>query len=113
MKTVLVLALFLGQFVHESPNYAVVNAPVVRYSIPPDLADCKLATPYKFAVQVTIQVGADGNAKSQHIAHTSGNPCVDKRVLLAASHYRFSPGLKEGKPISAPVTLGLNVGRDQ
>ncbi len=113
MNTMLVLALLLGQFIHESPNYAVVNAPVVRYTLPPDLKECKLVAPYKLFVQITILVGVDGNAKSERIAHTSGNPCVDKRVLFAAAHYRFSPALKETKAIPASITLGLNMSQER
>jgi len=113
MTNLLVLALLLGQFLPDSPNYPVVNAPIVRYTLPPDLTGCKLVAPYKLTAQVGIMVGVDGNAKSVRIAHTSGNPCVDKRVLFAASHYRFSPALKETKPIPASITLSLNMTREQ
>jgi TonB family protein len=106
-------ALLLLQFVHNSPNTPVVTAPVLHYQLPPDLATCKLVPPFKMTTSVAINVGIDGNAHGVHLAHSSGNACVDKQTLAAAAHFRFAPALKETKPIPATITLTMNTSRDR
>jgi TonB family protein len=113
MTTQLALAMFLLQFVHNSPNMPVVVPPVLRYSLGPNLAECKLVPPYKLVALVGLTVDAAGNAQNVRIAKSSGNACADKQAIAAASHFRFSPALRETKPIPAPITLTMNMGRDR
>ena len=113
MSTQLVLAILLLQFVRETPNMPMVTPPTLRYSLQPQLADCHLTPPYKFAAVVSITVDPAGNAQNVHIAHTSGNPCVDKQAVAAGTHFRFSPSLKESKPIPATIQLTMNMGRER
>jgi len=113
MTTQLALAMFLLQFVHNSPNMPVVTAPVLRYQLPPNLTPCHLTVPYKMTTSVAINVGIDGNAHGVHLAHSSGNACVDKETVEAAAHFRFAPALKETKPIPATITLTMNTSRER
>jgi TonB family protein len=113
MTTPLVIAVLLIQFVRETPNIPVMTAPTLRYSLQPNLADCHLTPPYKLAAIVSITVNTEGNAQNVHIAHTSGNPCVDKQAVAAGTHFRFSPALKESRPVPTTITLTMNVGRDR
>ena len=113
MTTPLVLAILLIQFVRETPNIPVMTPATLRYSLQPNLADCHLTPPYKFAANVSITVDTAGNEQSVHIAHTSGNPCVDKQAVAAGAHFRFSPALKESRPIPTTLTLTMNMGRDR
>ena len=113
MSTQLLLAILLLQFVKETPNIPVLTAPVLRYSLQPQLAECHLTPPYKFAAAVSMTVRTDGNTEIVHIAHTRGNPCVDKQAVAAGAHFRFSPSLKESKPIPTTVTLTMNMARER
>lgn len=113
MSIPLVLAILLLQFVRETPHIPVLTPPTLRYSLQPQLADCHLTPPYKFAAEVSITVNTQGNAQNVRIAHTSGNPCVDKQAVAAGAHFRFSPALKESRPVPTTVTLTMNMAKDR
>ena len=113
MTTSLLFAILLLQFVHNSPNMPVLTAPTLRYSVQPQLGECHLTPPFKFVTVVSITVSTAGNAQNVHVAHSSGNPCVDKQSVAAGVHFRFSPALKESKPIPTTIQLTMNVGRER
>ena len=113
MTKQLALAMLMLQFVHNAPNMPVLTPPTLRYSLQPQLADCHLTAPYTFAAIVSITVKTDGNADKVRIAHTSGNGCVDKQAVAAGTHFRFSPALKESKPVPTTIQLTMNMARDR
>jgi TonB family protein len=113
MTTLLALAMLAIQFVRNSPNTPVITAPVVRFQLPPDINECHLTPPFKMNVTVSLTVGVDGNAHDARIVHSSGNACVDKREVYAASRYRFSPALKESKPVPMSIKMTMNVSSER
>jgi len=113
MTIQLLLAMLLLQFVHNSPNMPVMTPPTLRYSLQPQVADCHLTPPYKFAAVVSMTVRTDGNTENVRIAHSSGNPCVDKQSVAAGAHFRFSPALKESRPVPITIQLTMNLARER
>ena len=113
MTIQIALAMLFFQFVHNAPNMPVMTPPTLRYSLQPQLADCNLTAPYKYTATVSMTVKIDGNTDNVHIAKTSGNACVDRQAIAAGTHFRFSPALKESKPVPLTIQLNMNMARER
>jgi TonB family protein len=84
-------------------------APGIKSSVQSDLSACKLHPHYIGSTLVALTVDATGKPKDISVATSSGNECVDKSALAAVSHYKFTPGRRDGVPLSLNTTLTVGV----
>ncbi len=62
---------------------------------------------YKPQVRISVDVEADG-AADYHLLSSSGNSEVDAYVLAALKRWRWSPALRDGKPIATSFEMPWN-----
>ena len=84
-------------------------APGVKVSSRVDTSACKLHPPYIGSTLVALTVDATGKPTNLSVAYSSGNECVDKSALAAVSHYKFTPGRRDGVAIALKITITVGI----
>jgi TonB family protein len=82
----------------EEPPVAINPVSPVRY--PPAL----LTQGIEGRVLLRLFVDSEGNVipDSTRIAESSGYPALDSAALVGSPELRFSPALRQGRPVAAP-----------
>jgi TonB family C-terminal domain len=82
--------------------------PMAIHRPPPDFPMEAQRNAWSGAMQVQIEVGADGSVVNACIRHSSGHSVLDKAGVQAVRHWRFEPatGL-DGKPVLGRVSVPL------
>ncbi len=94
----------------QGPVYKVgkdVSAPRVLYKEEPqytqEAKDAKIAG----TVVVHAEIATDGTAQNISVS-SSLDPGLDANAITAVSHWRFQPGMKEGRAVTVAVTIEVN-----
>lgn len=88
----------LTRVAFDPPKGATVPS-VVKSQFPRDFK-----APDPGSVTLTLDVDEHGKPINLHVEKSS-NPDSEQEVIKAAREWRFNPGLKDGTPISVPLTI--------
>ena len=53
-----------------------------------------------------VSVDAQGNVSDVQVETSSGNRNLDRSTMDAARRWRFSPAIRDGRPVSAVLLIG-------
>lgn len=63
------------------------------------------ASKQKLTLTLRIRIDAEGQVQQAVLQNSSGNHTFDQQLEAEASHWRFQPGLRYGKPIAMIIHL--------
>lgn len=85
----------------------VQRRPVLLANPDPDTSAC---TGYGIRVaEVALVISASGVPRHLRLTRSSGNTCVDKSVLHAASAYRFRAAQDHGHPVAVSLSMDVSI----
>jgi TonB family protein len=84
-----------------------VTPPREVYSPDPEYDDASRKAKVQGMVVLRLLVSEQGEPRNINIAK-SLNPALDKKAIEAVSKWRFAPATKDGKPVSAVVTIEVH-----
>lgn len=83
-----------------------VSAPVPVLSPAAKCTDEAHRAKYQGVDLISLIVDAQGNPQTQHAVHPIGMG-LDEKALEAVQKYKFRPATKDGKPVPARITTGI------
>ncbi|NYF88840.1 TonB family protein [Tunturiibacter empetritectus] len=84
-----------------------VNAPKLIYTVAVE-SDADFAPTAQFDRTAVVAMTVDASGKPTDLKIIqSVNPMMDRNVLNAVSHYRFTPGTLDNQPTAVPVNLAV------
>jgi protein TonB len=93
---------------HPSPASQVVVAPVASPDNPaPTYPILARRRGWEGRVVLHVQVDARGRPGSVTVAVSSGHPVLDEAAVEAVSHWSFSPGTEDGRPVPGLAEIAI------
>lgn len=83
-----------------------VSAPVVVHSVEPEFTDDARQANYQGSVSIKLIVDTQGNPQDVRLLSHLGMG-LDERAIEAVRHYKFSPAMYEGHPVSVQILLDV------
>lgn len=91
------------------PVYKVggdVSAPVVIQPVAPQYTPSAISKKIEGSVLVSLQVDGNGNPNHIRVLHGLGEG-LDEKAIEAVHHYKFKPGMKDGKAVAVEWNLEI------
>jgi TonB family protein len=86
---------------------AGVTAPTLAYKVEPQYTEEARQAKYQGTVIVSTVIGTGGTAQDMRVIRGLGLG-LDEKAIQAISNWRFSPGLKDGKPVPVVAQIEVN-----
>jgi TonB family protein len=120
-KTILVLGIFAATFVprivsaqtQSEPEGKIakvgpgVSPPRLTYSPEPEFSETARAAGYQGVSTLSLIVGVDGKPHNIRVLNALGMG-LDEKAVAAVSAWRFSPALKDGKPLAVEIAVEVD-----
>lgn len=84
-----------------------VSAPTLIYSVDPNYTEEARRAKYQGVCLVQIVVNAQGNVQRTRVLRALGMG-LDKKAVQAVRQYRFTPAMRNGKPVQVAVNIEVN-----
>lgn len=84
-----------------------VSAPRAIHMVEPEFSAAALAAGYEGVSTLSLIVGVDGMPTNIHVV-TSIGMGLDEKAVQAVSAWRFSPALKDGKPVAVQIAVEMS-----
>jgi TonB family protein len=84
-----------------------VSAPVLVESHPPEYTAEARQAKTEGIVLVSLVVDQNGAPQILHVARGIGSG-LDEKAVEAVKHYRFQPGMEDGKPVAVAMNVEVN-----
>ena len=84
-----------------------VSAPKAIYAPDPEYSEEARKAKYQGTCVLWLVVGPDGRARDIRVARTLGLG-LDEKAMEAVQKWKFSPGKKDGKPVTVEATIEVN-----
>jgi TonB family protein len=84
-----------------------VSQPVPIYRPDPDYSEEARKAKYQGTVIVSVQVDASGHVTNMRVVHPLGLG-LDEKALEAINQWRFTPGVKDGVPVTVLAQIEVN-----
>lgn len=84
-----------------------VKAPLVLQKPEPEYSEEARIAKLQGTVLLSLTVGEDGRTLDLRVRKSLGLG-LDEKALEAVSHWRFTPGTKEGKPVAVATSIEIN-----
>jgi periplasmic protein TonB len=81
--------------------------PQVLWKIEPEYSEEARKVRHQGTVMLALEVGSDGRPKNIRVVRSLGLG-LDERAIEAVSQWRFKPGVFNGRPVSAPVSVEVS-----
>jgi periplasmic protein TonB len=99
----------LGESQSGPPGIAVVHGrgvtpPQLLYKVEPEFSEEARKAKYQGVVVLSIHVDATGTVRDVRVQQSLGLG-LDEKAIDAVSHWRFRPGLLDGKPVVTEATV--------
>jgi len=89
------------------PGWGGVTAPRTIYAPDPEYSDEARRAKYQGSVLLWLVVGADGLPHEVRVVRSVGLG-LDEKAMDAVRTWRFSPGLKDGKPVPTQIHVEVS-----
>jgi len=83
-----------------------VSAPQVLHSIEPEFTDEARRANFQGSVSIKLIVDSQGNPQDVRLASHLGMG-LDERAIEAVRHYKFSPAMYQGHPVSVQILMDV------
>jgi len=83
-----------------------VSAPLVLHSVEPEFTDDARRANFQGSVSIKLIVDSQGNPQDVRLLSHLGMG-LDERAVEAVKHYKFSPAMYEGHPVSVQILLDV------
>lgn len=90
----------------ETPGNGV-SAPVLLYAPTSEFSDEARRNKYQGVCMIAIIVDAQGIPRNPVVVRPLGEG-LDEKALEAIPHYKFKPGMKNGRPVATRVVVEVN-----
>jgi TonB family protein len=90
----------------EKPGRGV-TPPRLTYSPEPEFSETARAAGYQGVCVLTLIVGADGMPRNIQVKNPIGMG-LDEKAVEAVRSWRFSPALKDGKPVAVQIAVEVD-----
>jgi periplasmic protein TonB len=84
-----------------------VTPPQLLYKVEPEFSEEARKAKHQSVVLLSIEVDASGGVRKVRVLQSLGLG-LDEKAVEAVSHWRFRPGLFDGKPIATEATVQVN-----
>jgi periplasmic protein TonB len=84
-----------------------VTPPQLVYKVEPEFSEEARKAKHQGRVVLTIEVDASGNVRNVRIRQSLGLG-LDEKAMDAVSHWRFRPGVVDGKPVITEAVVEVN-----
>jgi periplasmic protein TonB len=84
-----------------------VTAPALLHKVEPEYSEEARKAKYQGTVTLYVEVDPTGKATHIRVLRSLGLG-LDEKAIQAVSKWRFSPGTKDGKPVSVAATIEVN-----
>jgi protein TonB len=84
-----------------------VTPPQLLYKVDPEFSEDARKAKHQGVVVLSIVVDARGNVRNIRLLQQLGLG-LDEKAIEAVSHWRFRPGLLDGKPVATEATVQVN-----
>ncbi len=95
-----------GLALHAQPDLLTLSPAVIARCAPQYTSQAKRAG-IEGTVVLIIQIQTDGRAHNIKVLRRLGSG-LDENAVEAVKQWRFSSGMKNGKPVVAPATIQVN-----
>jgi TonB family protein len=84
-----------------------VTAPSLLYKLEPEYSEEARAAKLQGTVLLKIVVDTDGMAKDIQVLKSQGLG-LDEQAVIAVTHWKFKPGMKDGAPVPVQAQIEIN-----
>jgi len=84
-----------------------VMPPQLVYKVEPEFSEEARKAKHQGVVVLTIQVDSSGNVLNVQVRQSLGLG-LDEKAIEAVSHWRFRPGILDGKPVTTEAVVQVN-----
>jgi periplasmic protein TonB len=84
-----------------------VTPPQLIYKIDPEFSEEARKAKHQGVVVLSIEVDANGKVRNVRVRQSLGLG-LDEKAIDAVSHWRFRPGIEDGKPVKTEATVQVN-----
>ena len=84
-----------------------VSAPILIYKVEPEYTGEARQAKLQGTVLLSVQIGPDGKASVAKVLHSLGLG-LDERAMETVAKWRFTPGMKDGKPVTVEAQIEVN-----
>jgi len=84
-----------------------IAAPKLLYKVEPQYSEEARAAKYQGTVLLYTEIGPDGLAHNTQVMDSLGLG-LDEQAIAAVNLWRFTPGMKDGKPVPVQATIEVN-----
>jgi protein TonB len=93
-----------GLSVHRGSG---VTPPQLVYKVEPEFSEEARKAKHQGVVVLTIEVDPKGNVRNVRVRQSLGLG-LDEKAIEAVTHWRFRPGIVDGKPVTTEATVQVN-----
>jgi len=84
-----------------------VTPPELLYKVEPEFSEEARKAKHQGVVVLTIEVDTSGNVRNVRVRQSLGLG-LDEKAMEAVSHWRFRPGILNGKAVTTEATIQVN-----
>jgi periplasmic protein TonB len=84
-----------------------VTPPQLVYKVEPEFSEAARKAKHQGVVVLTIEVDPSGNVRNVRVRQSLGLG-LDEKAIDAVSHWRFRPGILDGKPVTTEAVVQVN-----
>jgi TonB family protein len=84
-----------------------VSAPVLLYKKEPEYSEEARKAKHQGTVLLYVQIDASGKATNMQVIKSLGLG-LDEKAIEAVKNWKFTPGKKDGKPVTVEATIEVN-----
>ena len=84
-----------------------VSEPKLIFKVEPEYSEEARKAKWQGEVVLQIVVDEHGNPKDMRVTHSLGLG-LDQKAMEAVTKWRFTPGMKDGKPVPVIATIAVN-----
>jgi TonB family protein len=93
-----------------APSYRVggaVSPPILVSKTEPEYSEAARQAKVQGTSMLYVQIPPDGKATNIHVFHRIGMG-LDQKAIEAVKHWRFTPGARDGQPVTVEATIEVN-----
>ena len=84
-----------------------MSAPALLYKVDPEYSEEARKAKYSGVVLLSIEVDESGRTRNVQVVRGIGLG-LDERAIEAVKHWRFKPGMKNGKPVVVRANIEVD-----
>lgn len=73
----------------------------------PEYSELARKSKLQGVIVLYVQISPEGNATQMHVTKRLGMG-LDQKAMEAVKHWKFKPGMRDGKPVTVEATIEVN-----